>query len=244
VNEKRSPNPYRTRQRNSLDLKRPQVKKNCLIVEGDTAKLIQQGLSFAKIVEALARPIAGQVHTIMNTSTLQTMTEYFEARIKSSTCDLAVLIGHGNVQGIQFAEDLFLTYEEIATILNPFKPKTILLISCQGGKILPSVALFKGIESLEEVYGSPVNASGAGLALLAFLVPFLLAGVPISNEVRQFAGLLNFFTTGGMVLRLTREEFIRNPGSVVGMEVLCTLIDEARKAWGRSVPEQEMRRSA
>jgi len=66
--------------------------------------------------------------------------------------------------------------------------------------------LFNGIDSLQEVYGTPVLATQAQLALLKVLVYCLLAGVKVQREPLRFAQIANFALTGGLVFRQTRAD--------------------------------------
>ncbi len=119
-----------------------------------------------------------------------------------------VVVGHSNERGLQLARDLFTSWEGFAAWVEPFRPKCVILVACEAGRWLPASALFSGISTLQEIYGSPVVTTEAQAAAIKVLVPYLLSGNRLPKNILPLQ-LLNFALTQGVIFRQTRKDFRR-----------------------------------
>jgi hypothetical protein len=135
-----------------------------------------------------------------------------ECKTKHRRFDVIGVVGHSNMSGIAVtgsSRSDFMPWDMFATFLEPFQPKRIALIACQAGAWLPATALFGGVPTLRELFGSPVLTREDEMAILHILVPLLLARVRIEPEVFRVAQAANFALTRGVLFRQTRAEFQR-----------------------------------
>jgi hypothetical protein len=133
-------------------------KRKLLIIECDAPKLKAQGLSFS---EALIRTASlflqdRLIHLIQTKEKEWIPTRFAEAKQKASNYSVIAVIGHSDSNGIRLGEDAPYKWELLSDWLKPFRPQKLFLMSCQGGKTEVSKILFRNLDSLKEVYGSPV----------------------------------------------------------------------------------------
>jgi hypothetical protein len=144
-------------------------------------------------------------------STSELLRDLGDSKTEHGTFDIIVAVGHSNMTGIAMTGDgPLVPWGQFATFLKPFKPKRVALIACQAGAWLPTRALFGGVPSLRELYGSPLLTNEPQMAMLKVLVPMLLAGVPIDPDLMRIAQITNFALTRGILFRQTRAEFERS----------------------------------
>jgi hypothetical protein len=108
---------------------------------------------------------------------------------------------------LALAEDRYAAWPAVARWLKPFSPRFVVLAGCEAGRWLPSKALFDGVGSLKETYGTPVLSTQPELRTLELLVVFLLAGGRVSAEWFPRAQVAAFALTNGVIFRQTRSEF-------------------------------------
>ena len=209
---------------------RPLAKRtpSLLILECDAPKLASQGVSAASDLHALVKFVPGclSVH-VRTTSMGELLRDLGDCKTKYDAFDIIVAVGHSNMTGIAMTSYApLLSWTRFAKFLQPLKPKRVALIACQAGAWLPAKALFGGIPSLAEVYGSPVLTNEKQMALLQVLVPMLLAGVRVDPELMRLAQVANFALTKGVLFRQTRAEFKRSDPTEdlarVGLEFLLS----------------------
>lgn len=136
---------------------------------------------------------------------------------------IVAVCGHSNQTGLRLAADLFVSWEAFARWIAPFKPKHLVLVACQGGRWLPSKALFEGIPTLQEVYGSPAAVTDQQAEIVKLLVPYVLANGRPPQHILQIAQVGNFLLTRGVIFRQTRKEFERT-GVAEGL--LWTMLED------------------
>ena len=153
-----------------------------------------------------------------------------QCKQKNGQYNVIVIVGHGSVRGLQLTHDPRVPWEEVARWINPFKPKQIVLVACEAGRWLPSKALFEGVLTLQEIYGSPVVITQQEASAIKLLVPYLLMGGYLPDDILRMAQVANFLSTDGVLFRQIREEF-QQTGVVEG--TIWTVLEEAMKAFYR-----------
>ncbi len=182
-----------------------------LIIECDADKLAAERLSLGtNVFEFLKGFPSGKRIEFLPTSTADHLSAEFAAVMEKHTRFTNVLVvGHSNSQGLRLARDAFVKWPVLANWLTAFEPKNILLITCEGARFEGVSALFEGIKSLRNVFGSPVDLhpGQAGPLIIATLA--LLNGEHIPEHLKMAVQLVSFATTGGIPYRWTRQEVLK-----------------------------------
>jgi hypothetical protein len=207
-------------------------KPSLLVLECDAPKLAGQGISAAKDLLALAKLVPDCVSAHVPVSSLDGMLrDLGECKAKHGTFDIVCVVGHSSMAGIAVTGSTpgdSMLWPKFAAFLAPVQPKRIALVACQAGAWLPSKALFDGVPSLLELYGSPLLTNEQQMVLLKMLVPLLLAGVRVDPEVMRIAQIANFALTRGVLFRQTRAEFQRSDPvedlARIGLDVLLNVL--------------------
>ncbi len=154
-----------------------------------------------------------------------------DCKMRCGSFDIICVVGHSNMTGIAVtgsgAADS-MSWTKSAAFLAPLQPKRVALIACQAGAWLPSKALFDGLPTLMELYGSPLLTNEQQMTILKVLVPLLLAGVQVDPELLRVAQVANFALTRGVLFRQTRAEFRRSDASEdlarIGLDILLNAV--------------------
>jgi hypothetical protein len=171
-------------------------------------RLKQDGISIAQDVHSTVRRLLPSARSDLVRATneqqlLKDFAKRAEQRIKYS---VVLVVGHSNLDQLVLASDRKLEWPAVAKWIAPFSPHTILLAACQGGRWLPSKALFDGIGSLQEIYGTPVLSTQAQLRVLELLVVYLLGGGKVVEKWLPWAQTATFALMDGVIFRQTRAE--------------------------------------
>jgi hypothetical protein len=186
-----------------------------LIIECDAKKLEDQSINIAHEFNNIFSAFPICRHTfirIFNKADL--LSQFAELAIGKHTYDIILIVGHsiidsasGNPTEIQFASDFGITWNLLPEYLDIFKPKCLVLATCKGGHFLPSGEMFNRLKSLKELYGTPVIANEAQIAIFKLLIPFIVAPGDFDPNILLVGNVLNYLATGGIILRHTRKEF-------------------------------------
>ncbi len=134
------------------------VQPSPLILDCDPAPLPERTASFGDELEAavgISAPRARRLRIRAGT-TAELLSDLGAAKTAVGHFDLIVVIGHSNERKLALTRDGHVTWSAVARWLAPFCPKKIILVACEAGRWVPGAALFEGIPSLRDVYGSPV----------------------------------------------------------------------------------------
>jgi hypothetical protein len=159
----------------------------------------------ARLLPAVRRDL------VQVTTERQLLGDFADRAARGIKYDVVLVVGHSSLEGLALARDRKPLWPAVAKWLEPFSPRVILLAGCEAGRWLPSKALFDGLHSLKEIYGTPVLSTQAQLRALELLVLFLLAGGRVSAEWLPWAQTAAFALTDGVIFRRTRAE-IRSGG--------------------------------
>lgn len=187
--------------------KKPVVEEHpLLILECDASKLEQQGLTCADRVAAFAR-LLGVEPVVVKARTGGQLGTDLAAACEHRVFDAVVVIAHGNSDGIKLTEDSDLTgWEALASWLERLEPLRIAFIACQSARTVASSTLFDALESLDEVYASPLNMTFMQSRGVDFLLPCLLDG-QMSDDWLRLVQAGQVLLGRGLLFRYTREEY-------------------------------------
>jgi hypothetical protein len=198
-----------------------------LILECDPALLASQEITLARDLSEIVARIVPDVSAplVSATSRQELLLRLGECTERHREFGLVVVVGHASQHGIHLTAEHDANWNEFASWLSPFRPKRIVLVACEAARWIPSGALFAGIPTLQEIYGSPVVTTQQQAAYVKLLVPYLLSGGRLPKDILPMQAA-NFLLSRGIVFRQTRAEF-RRSGIVEG--VMWTGIEEAIK---------------
>ena len=171
-------------------------KRKLLIIECNAPKLKAQGLSFSEtLIRSASLVLSDNLIYLIQTKDRKLIpTQFAEAKQKSSNYSAITIIGHSNSNGIWLGENVPYKWESLSNWLKPFHPQKLFLMSCQGGKTEISKILFKNIDSLKEIYGSPVLLSKSeAITIAGYILADLLDTKSAKNmfPVAQIISVLN-----------------------------------------------------
>ncbi len=184
--------------------KQPQ---SVLILECNAERLERDSISMARDVHSMVQGfLPATPCDLVQVTTEQQLLADFGDR-SGNRYDIVLVVGHSSVDELVLARDRRLRWAGVAKWLEGFSPRVVVLAGCEGGRWLPSKALFDGLKSLTEIYGTPVLSTQPELRALGLLVLFLLAGGKVSAEWLPWAQVAAFALTDGLIFRQTRAEF-------------------------------------
>lgn len=187
--------------------KKPVVEEHpLLILECDASKLELQGLTCADRVATVAR-LFGVDAVVVRARTSSQLGADLAAACEHRVFDAVVVIAHGNSGGIKLTEDSDLTdWEALAGWLERLEPRRLAFIACQSARTIASSTLFDSLESLDEVYASPLNMSLTQSHVVDFLLPCLLDG-QMSDDWLRWVQAGQLFLGRGLLFRYKREDY-------------------------------------
>lgn len=199
-----------------------------LVIECDTKKLQDQAIDIA--------PQFNKMFSIINSckykyiqidNKADLLSKFAKMSYETQEYNIIVLVAHSildsndNPIGIQLASNYSIEWHVLPDFLKIFKPKCLILATCKGGHFLPSGEMFNGLQSLEEIFGSPVIANKKQLWILIFVVLYLSYTKRFDCNIWNVAKYSNYILTGGIILRHTRNEYIKmQPLSVIGNQLI------------------------
>jgi hypothetical protein len=164
-----------------------------LIIECDSDKLRSQQLTIAPLINKIFSDFELKKHKFIPINTkddwLQCLANLCEEKYKY---DCVVLIGHSNKSIINVAQNFPIKWDKLPEYLRTVNPKCLMLAACEAGQFLPSKALFDGLPTLKELYGSPVSASDKQFSILIFILLPDFDTSPQSNPLKWRISILRY----------------------------------------------------
>lgn len=189
--------------------------KSLLIVQCDADKLERDRVEFSSRLIAVTAVLApGAIVRRVRVSSEESLRLGLLGTYQEvGSFDIVAVEAHSNQQGLVLGPGYRMTWEKFAMWLEPLTPRIALLVGCQAGRWLPSEALFTRIETLKEIYGSPVIATEPQFACFNALVPLLLNNARLSKNEHRAIQAAQFLANGGIIFRQLRKEFERKDPS-------------------------------
>lgn len=185
------------------------VQPSVLILECDPAKLAAQSLTSAQQLDRVVAAVvpSAQRYLVAATCRQALLSQLAQCKEECGKVDVVVMCGHSNEDKLCLTADWRAPWNEVAQWIAPFSPKSVVLVACQAGRWLPSKALFDGVLTLREIYGSPAALTDQQAKLVQLLVPYLLNNGRLETDVFRMLQLANFALTRGVIFRQTRKGF-------------------------------------
>lgn len=224
--KKRSRTSVRSRRRLRRSAPRATRPKSVLILQCNPEKLESQGFSFSSTLETWLGSFAPQaiVRRARGTTQAELLRQLSEFQQAQTCFEIIVVETHSDQSGLRLTADCRPSWAQFAAWLAPFAPRFVIVAGCQAGRWLPSEALFSGLPTLKEVYGSPVLTTEKQVVAFQFLVPHLLRTGGIKKDHRKLMQVAQFMLNGGLIFRHTRADFMRGASEgllwTVGEELL------------------------
>ncbi len=93
---------------------------------------------------------------------------------------------------ISEADNFTIEWKTMPLYLNKtVKQKCLMLIACDAGRFLPSKAMFDGLPTLKELYGSPIITFREQFYVLIIELLYILPKAPIESLFKDIMNLLN-----------------------------------------------------
>ena len=198
--------------------KRPKAAPSLLILECDPEKLPAEPTSFGEDLESVVKGFVprGRPVRILAKTQSQLLADLGRLKTEVGHFQMVAIVAHSNASGVGLTADSAVSWEVLSSWLLPFAPKVVILVACEAGRWVAARALFEGIPTLKEVYGSPVLINDLQAAAIKLLVPYLLSGKRLTIEGLRMGQFVNFLVTRGIVLGRTRQDF-QEPGVLEGL---------------------------
>lgn len=222
----------RSRQANRRVRRHP-APSSILILECDASRLRRDGISLASDTRNLVRVVLphAQADVVESTTRDQLLRDLAARAENKRRYEVVFVIGHGSLDRFALAHDATVSWSAVAEWIAPFRPGVVLVAACEGGRWLPARALFDGIRSLKEVYGSPALATQSQLAPLQLLALYLLAGKRMAPPALRRTQLAAFLLADAVIFRQTRREM--KDRDTIAPAIWTGLEEAIRRALGR-----------
>jgi hypothetical protein len=179
-----------------------------LVIECDSARLASQGLhlgtAFGQVVKKLfPKKRIAVVRTFTEDKLREDLAKVFEeyGRFRS-----IVIVGHSNSDGLMLTAEGCRPWTTVGQWLKIFEPEFLFLAACEAGQSAAVRHVFGSVNSLRQVYASPVTLYKIHTAPLGVLIYMLLANGKINPEQSRALRLVHYIVSGGQLYRWRRNE--------------------------------------
>ncbi len=181
-----------------------------LLIECDASKLESQSINLGQEVDSILKYVLpGKYKYVKIDNKNNLFLELATLKKEAMNYDVIFMVGHSNAKKIILANNFSVEWSVLPGYLDFLHPKCLVLAACEGGKFLPSHDIFEGIKSLKEIYGSPVKLQKNQLITLKLLILYLLYS-RFKKKIWQWGSIFGYLFTGAIILRHTRQEYIKN----------------------------------
>ncbi len=193
-------------------------RKAVLVVECDSAKLAQQNLALGEQLCSLIKQAfpLNPVDLVQSDTEAGLLEKVRELHEKGRPYRSIIVVGHSNQDGLMISSDRFIGWGGVANWFKSFDPHRIILIACNAGRWLPCTALFSGMPTLKEIFGSPAPAHKDQAFAVLFIVLHILGAQKADADTLRLIQAGNFLLTKGLMLRRSRREY-EESGVVEGL---------------------------
>lgn len=207
VTKKRKP---RTKSRLKIRTTRRSPSGHLLVIECDSPTLDKQGLAIGTRAVQLLNPLfpAKNIQLLRTSADDRVAGEFASIIERHNRFKTVLLVGHSNPQGLQLAAETFVQWPVLAKWLAPFEPKSILLAACGGARFEGAKALFEGLKTLRDLYGSPIELTVQQTTPLALATMTLLTGNRLPKDLNGLIQAANFIVTRGLFYHWSRDEVL------------------------------------
>jgi hypothetical protein len=178
-----------------------------LIIQCDTEKLRKDGLATAGTLALTSKlTLAGsaEVRSVEATTIADLEAQLGALDRPFSTI---IIIAHSNEEVIRVGSDKAISWSEFPKLVARFQPRTVVLVGCKAGSMTIASQFFARIESVRDVFGSPVNARRSITKMLVPLLPALTGAPDELRKLINYLRLANFAFANHAIFNHTREEW-------------------------------------
>jgi hypothetical protein len=236
----------RVRKRHALPAPKP-ARAHILVIECDSRRLASQGLHLGTVFGGAAQVfLQNKRIAVVQTSTEdQLRTDLAEVSEKFGRFPAVMIVGHSDASSLNLTSNDRYPWAVVGKWLRIFQPEILFLVACEAGQSAAPRALFGSIESLREVYASPVTLWKEHAASLIVLALMLLLKGKISSGLSSALRMAQYVQSGGQVYRWRRNEV--GPGAEVSAAFLDWLSQKLAGRWdlfGGTAPGNPAQRRA
>lgn len=144
------------------------------------------------------------------------------------------VIGHSSENGIQMTSDFCSPWPGFACWLRDFRPEAVVLTACAAGRCWPAMSMFNGIETLQKLYGSPVQITVQQARFIQAIVVGRIMELKVDANARMLLKAAFSLCTGGVLFEYSRAEFRRlGPGEQAMWDLAGTGLGDLLKGMRR-----------
>lgn len=186
-----------------------QNKESLLIVECCSKELSRQSLSVGSSIYNFLTPFFSEnpIELIETNSEKQLLGIFEKLASTNKKFDNIIIIGHSNENGLNITSDRFINWDGAAEWFKLLNPKRIFLMACRASRLLPRSAIFDGVPTLEEIYGSPVPIGKPQIPFIVGIIWRILSADEVDPEYICIAQVANLIFTKKLMWKYTREGF-------------------------------------
>jgi hypothetical protein len=197
-----------------------------LIIECDSQGLASGGMHLASAFEPEIRRLFPNKRIVL----VRTFTE---RQLRADLADViekygrfraVLMIGHSNPSELMLTGEGCCPWATVGRWIEKFEPELLFLVACEAGQSTAVRDLFGSVESLRQIYASPVALYREHAASLAVLVFMLLVKGKINPRLSKALRFAHYVQSGGQVYRWKRDE------TGPGQERTAMIWDAASKA--------------
>jgi hypothetical protein len=179
-----------------------------LVIECDSQKLASQGLHLGTAFgQAVRTMFPNKRIAIVRTSTEDNLravlANVFEEYGRFRTI---LIVGHSNPNELMLTGEGCRPWATVGQWLKIFEPEFLFLAACEAGRSAAVRHVFDSVDSLRQVYASPVTLYKVHTAPLGVLIYMLLANGKINPEQSQAFRAVHYIVSGGQLYRWRRTE--------------------------------------
>jgi len=189
---------------------RREVRSHLLIIECDSAKLASQGLHLGRAFSEFVKAVLPKKRiAIVPTSTEKKLNEDLAKVFEQYGCFRTVLIvGHSNAAGLVLTadSDSLRPWATVGRWVSIFRPELLFLAACEAGQSEAVRNVFDSVDTLRQIYGSPVTLYKMHTAPMGVILFMLLSRGKINPELAKALRIAHYMLTGGQLFRWRRNE--------------------------------------
>jgi hypothetical protein len=184
------------------------ARAHLLVIECDSQRLASQGLhlgtAFGQVVKALfPNKRIAVVRTSTEDKLREDLAKVFEecGRFRN-----ILIVGHSNPDELMLTSEGCRPWATVGQWLRILEPEFLFLAACEAGQSAAVRGIFGSVDSLRQIYASPVTLYKIHTAPLGVLVYMLLANGKINPDQSEALRMVHYIVSGGQLCRWRRNE--------------------------------------
>jgi len=163
------------------------------------------GTLFGQFMSAALRH--KRIH-VLQTSTVAKLKDQLDAAFaKHGTFRNILIVGHSDAQVLALTKDWAASWGDVGRLIRRFRPKHLFLAACEAGQSEAVREVFQSVETLDEIYASPVPLLKIHTAPMAVLIWMQLTRGKLTPEESAGLRLASFISWGVQTYCWRADEF-------------------------------------